>query len=158
VELRLCCDSLLQQTFAESGDRVTLLPQFHLRRTAVLGRLGHGMTAKTVGDRLDEIGAGGLAHPFGGILHRLIDGHGIAAVYLLRWDVVTAGAAVNFREGRGPSHPGADPVEVILADEQHRQIPKARPVQPLMESSLVYRPVAEETGADPVLLPEFGGE
>src|ERR1039457_672621 len=50
-------------------------------------------------------------------------------------------------------HLGADAVEIVLADEQHRQLPELGPIEGLVKGALVDRSIAEEAGGNAVLSP-----
>ena len=51
--------------------------------------------------------------------------------------------AVNLRHGGMPMDLGADLIVVVLADEEHRQLPERRHVERFVESALIGGAVAE---------------
>ncbi len=82
----------------------------------------------------------------------------VHAVHHLRRHVVALRLDVDVRLRFRALEPRAHGVEIVLADEEYRQLPELRKVQALMELAFGHRALAEETGGDPGLALHLFGE
>ena len=85
-----------------------------------------------------------------GTARRSLDGDDVHAVDRVAGDAISRGLAVDVGLGLGPLQRRAHRVEVVLADEQHRQLPQRGEVHAFVELALGDRAVAEEAGGDRV--------
>ena len=89
---------------------------------------------------------------------RGLDGDHVHAVDCLGRDPVARGLALDvgfrFRDRQRRAHG----VEIVLADEQHRQAPQRREIQALVKLALRDRAFAEEAGGHDVLAAHAVGE
>gem|GEM_PF-4066045 len=137
------------QDLTVGRQRVPGQPLSDLSVGAVLARIGAGMAAVPVGERLDERRAAAIPGPAERGQRHFVDRLHIVAVHHHRVEPVGGGAV-----GRGPGHGGhrADRrvlhVLVVLADEDHRQLPGGGQVERLVEGADVGGPVAEEADCD----------
>ena len=80
-----------------------------------------------------------------GLLCCRVDGQNIHPVELVSGNMVGGGPAIDIRDRRVAADLRSDLVEVVLADEEDRQIPEGRHVQGLVEGPLVDGAVSEKT-------------
>ena len=91
-------------------------------------------------------------------LGRLVHGQHVVAVDLLAADAVAGGPAGDVRVAHHLRDVRAGAVEVVLADEDHRQVPDGGHVHAFVERALGHRAVAEETGDHLVALLHLEGQ
>src|SRR5215472_5948345 len=129
--------------------RIPGQPLPDLRVGPVLARVGTRVAAVPVGERLDERRAAALPGPAERGLGHLVDRLHVVAVHHHRVEAVGGGPVRG-----GPRHRGhrADRgvlhVLVVLADEDHRQLPHGGQVERLVEGADVGGAVTEEADRD----------
>src|SRR5262245_3826919 len=152
--------TVLHAALGEYHDRVALLLPLHLFLRPVHGsrRVAHGVSAEAIGARLDE--GGDLVAA--GTLHRatytLADGQHVHPVHRLAVDAVGLGEAPDLRLGEGAGDGRAHRVAVVLADEDHGQLPEGGEVERLVELALGHRAVSEVAEYDLVATLVLDGE
>ena len=134
-------------------DRVALFPFLQLALGAILGRIGARVAAVAIGQALDQRRAAAGARLVEGLFRRAIDHVGVVAVDHDLLQPVGRGAVAGRARHRGDvGDRGVFHVEVVLADEDHRQLPHRGEVQRLVERADVGGAVAEEAHRHVVLL------
>ncbi len=125
-------------------ERVAGEPGLDLLRVAILGRVGARVAAMAVGHAFDEgraaTGTGAVRRLGGGFVDRL----DVVAVDLHRRHLVALGPLDQVLVGRRVVDAGELAVEVVLADEQDRQLPDLGDIHRLVEGADIGRAVAEE--------------
>ena len=142
----------------EGLDRVLLAPLLDLLALAVDLGVGGGVAAVAVGERLEQGRAAllaRLADPLGDALaHR----DHVHPVDPLAGDAVALRLLREVGLGRVALDRGSHPVEVVLDQEEDRQLPERRQVHRLAEVAGVGGAVAEHADGDRVFALVVGGE
>src|SRR5215467_2348523 len=116
------------------------------------------MATEAIGARLDE--GGDLVAA--GTLHRatyaLADGQHVHPIHRLAVDAVGLGEAPNLRLSEGAVDGRTHRVAVVLADEDHGQLPEGGEVERLVELALGHRAVSEVAEHDLVAALVLDGE
>ena len=99
-----------------------------------------------------------LPRPLDGPARRVVHGQHVHPVHRLRRHVVAAGVLHHVRHRGDALECRAHAVAVVLAQEDHRQLPHRRHVQGLVEGADVHRGLAEKTDADLVAALILGRE
>ena len=111
----------------------------------IMARVAPRVACPTVGEQLQQnwaVAISAFSHRLPG---RFVNGQHVVAVHRLAAKAVAGGTVGKFRIHHHLVHTSRGAVQVILADEQDGQLPNSRHIQPLMESALGHRAVAEET-------------
>ena len=126
-------------------DRVALLPAVELALGAILGGVGARVAAVAVGQALDQRRAAARARLVERLQRLAVDHVGVVAVDHDLRQAVGGGAVAGRARHRGHvADRRVFHVEVVLADEHHRQLPHRGEVQRLVERADVGGAVAEE--------------
>ena len=141
----------------ERVDRIALVPLVELAGHAVRRRVGARVAGVAVRLGLEQHGAARRADGGDGV------GHGLDH----RVDVLAVDDAAVHRVGGAPRRQVGDRrgaveaavlgVDVVLDDEQHRQLPGRGQVEPFVEGADVRRAVAEDRHGDVVAAEHLGG-
>src|SRR3569623_1942759 len=115
------------------------------------------MAAIAIGQQFKEVRAFAAAHVIDRSLGGGVDFLDVLAIDLIGRDVVAAYALVLIDHRGRAVDARADAVEVVLAHEQHRQLPQRRHIERFVEGALVVRGVAEEADRDLVGLLHLDG-
>src|SRR5262244_2936610 len=152
--------TVLHAALGEHRDGVSLLLPLHLFLGPVYRPRGvaHGVAAEAIGPRLDEggdlVAAGAVHRP----PHALAYGQHVHAVHRLAGDAVRLREAPDLRLGEGAVDGRAHGVAVVLADEDHGQLPEGGEVHRLVELALGHGAVAEVAEHDLVAALVLDGE
>ena len=142
-ELLLATDALIQQQCAGARHGPGLLGRREILLGEVIGVADAGVGAQAHGHRLDKDRAVAAAHLVDNGLHAVVEGHRVIAVQLHPLETVgfrPAGEVLArgvFRDGRVLAH------LVVLAEEDHRELPNAGEVHRLVDSADTGGAVAE---------------
>ena len=139
-------------------DRVALLPLLDLGLVPVPVRVVHRVGAEPVGAQLQEVRAAAAADRLRGVPGGLLDREHVHPVHRPGGHAVAGGPHRQVGLRLRPVERRAHGVQVVLAAEQHRQLPQRGQVQALVELALGDRAVAEEAGRDPGLAAHLVGE
>ena len=156
LHIRRMDQVVFQQPALKPDDRPALSPSLDLFLVAVKLGIEHRMGTEAIGLALQEHRFPCLTDAGDGPACRRLDGDHIHAIHLLRLDAVSRGLVVNVGFRLGPRERRSHGIAVVLADEEHRQIPELRKVHGLMELTFRHGPLAKETsgnvglGAQPV--------
>ncbi|MEH3076389.1 MAG: hypothetical protein PGN11_06865, partial [Quadrisphaera sp.] len=135
---------------AEQDDRVLLEPAGLLGGVAVVDAEAQalGVLVEAVGDHLDQRGALAAAGALDGVADGLEDGEEVLPVLDADAGDAEPGGALGDDAGGDGVRRGGQRVLVVLAEEDHRQVPHAGHVHRLVEAALVGGAVAEEGQGD----------
>jgi hypothetical protein len=142
----------------EGLDRVFPPPLLDLLALAVDLRVGGGVAAVAVGEGLEHGRPPLLARLADALGDALAHGDHIHAVDPLAGDAVALRLLREVGLGRVALDRGAHAVEVVLDQEEDRQLPERRQVHRLAEVAGVGGAVAEHADGDRVLALVLGGE
>ncbi len=136
-------------------ERVALLPACHVLLRARLDEVGaHAVLAPAPRQRLDQrraVAGAGAGH---GLAHGGMHLQHVVAVDAHAGNVVGRGPVGDLLHRRGLPVGGVERVLVVLAEEDHRQLPHRGDVEGLVEEPLVLGTVPEERDHHPVGLPQ----
>src|SRR5580704_18037662 len=145
LDVRLGEDAFLEAAVGEERDRIAQLLAVDLLLGAVdrAGRVPHGVATEAIGAGLHQggrlVAAGALHRP----THRVAHRQDVHAVHRLAVDPVGLGEAPDLGLGERAVDRGAHRVAVVLANEDHRQLPERGQVQGLVELAFGHRAVTE---------------
>jgi hypothetical protein len=142
----------LLQSPGRDEERVVVAPAGRLLLGLVRLRVALVVAVPAVGLELEQDGALSGAAALGGFGGRGVDGLHVVAVDRVRLDAVGRGPVGDPRDPGHPAAVGALRVDVVLAGEDHRQVPDGAEVERLVERALVDGALAEEGDGDAVLL------
>ena len=141
----------------QSSDGAACLPLLHIFTRAV-GEVAHAFSvrASAVGFAFDERGAFAFARALHGFASGGFHGEHIVAIHFDAGDAIRRAASCHAGIARdtGKRHLGGE--LVVLAHEQHRQLPDARHVQAFVKRAVVRRAIAEESDTDIACLHDQG--
>ena len=146
------------QQGGQSRDRVVLAQIGHLVLGSIHLRVALEVAEVAVGLDFDQAGAFAAARAPDRRRHRLVHLDRVVVRHLDAGHAVGRGAVGHPVDGRGAGLGHRDRPLVVLADEDHRQLPQGRQVQRLMKGALVGRAFAEEGHRHPVLAQLLGRE
>ncbi len=137
--------ALLDEQPAEPLDRAAGLPALDVLARAVRV-VAHplGVGPGPIGLALDQGRPAAAAGAVDGLVRGLRDGQDVVAVDLDAGQAVALGAAGDAGVAAGVLERDLGGELVVLADEQHGQLPDAGHVQPFVEGAVVHGAVAEE--------------
>src|SRR5262249_37890758 len=121
---RLLADAELPQPLAIKLDRIALLPLLEFALGAIFRGLGARMAAVAIGHALDQRGAAARTRPGISGGSGAVDDVGVIAVDDDALEPVSRGAiGGGMLDRRHLADRGIFHIEVVLADEDHRQLP-----------------------------------
>src|SRR3569832_662255 len=147
----------LDQAVAQHDDGVALAPHALFFLGAVGVGVGHGMAVFAFGLLFLVFWVFVVVFVINRNLRGGVDLLDVLAIDLIGRDVVAAYALVLIAHRGRAVDARADAVEIVLAHEQHRQLPQRRHIERFVEGALVVRGVAEEADRDLVGLLHLDG-
>jgi len=147
-----------QALLGERDDGITLPPSRDFRLVPVKLRIEHRVRPEPIGAELQEERTGPGAHVRHRLFHRRPAGHHVHPVGTGGGYPVRLGQHAEVDVGELPFDRGAHRVTVVLAAEQHRQLPQLSHVHGLVEGPLGDRALPEVAGGHPVTAELFVGE
>ena len=135
------------QPSRERDERAVLLPLLDLGLRAIEFGVEHRMRAEAIRTRLDEKRSLSCADRRYGVARRGLDGEHVHAIHRERRDAVARGLRGEIGDRLGDAQRRAHRVEIVFADEEHRQPPERGEVHGFMELALGRRAFAEEAAA-----------
>src|SRR5262249_1259005 len=156
VQFLLVRRALGQQCLAESKDWTARLPLLDLLAGAV-GEIAHalGMSPRAVSPALQQCRAATAAGATDGVAGRLVDRQDVVAINLDAGHTVGRPARGDIGIARRVLKRHLRRELIVLANEQDRQLPDGRQVDPLVERAIVDRPVAEEGDTNAITLQQL---
>lgn len=142
----------------EALDQAVLAPGFDFGLVTVELGVEHRMGAKAVGSALQEAGPSGFADEIQRAPCRALHGDHIHAIDCLAADRVARclGVDVDFR--LRSLQRGAHGIAIVLAHEQHRELPQGGEIEAFVELAFGDRALAEEAGSDSRLAAQTIGQ
>ncbi len=146
-------DALFNQASSQSQDRAAFFPLGNILARAV-GVVAHpfGMSPRAIGFAFDKSRTAAGPGPFDGFTSNLVNRDDVVAVNLLAGSPVVRGPPSDVGNAARIVESDFGRELVVLADEQHGQVPDAGHVQAFVERPVVDGSVAEERNRDIVLL------
>ncbi len=138
-------DTELFEPLAIELDRIALLPLFQLALGPVFGRVGARVAAVPIGHAFDQRRPAARARLVVGGNGSAVDHVGVVAVdHDARQPVARGAVGGRMRHGRDVADRRIFHIEIVLAHEDHRQLPHRGEIERLVEGADVGGAVAEE--------------